>query len=66
MLHGKYFIVALLLRVIRPICSPVNALYFSRNAVADDELAAKLDAARVEMAEQIAEKEAKLQAEING
>ena len=35
-------------------------------AVADDELAAKLDAARVKMAEQIAEKEAKLQAELNG
>ena len=35
-------------------------------AVADDDLAAKLDAAREEMAAQIAEKEAKLQAEING
>ena len=33
-------------------------------AVADDELAAKLDAARVDMAKQIAEKEAKLQAEL--
>ena len=33
-------------------------------AVADDELAAKLDQARVEMAEQIAVKEAKLQAEL--
>ena len=33
-------------------------------AVADDELAAKLDAARTEMAEQIAAKEAKLQAEL--
>ena len=33
-------------------------------AVADDELAAKLDQARVEMAEQIAAKEAKLQAEL--
>ena len=33
-------------------------------AVSDDELAAKLDAARVKMAEQIAEKEAKLQAEL--
>jgi len=35
-------------------------------AVADDELAAKLDAARVKMSEQIAAKEAKLQAELNG
>ena len=34
-------------------------------AVADDELAAKLDAARVEMAQQIAAKEAKLQAELS-
>jgi 5-(carboxyamino)imidazole ribonucleotide mutase len=33
-------------------------------AVADDELAAKLDQARIEMAEQIAVKEAKLQAEL--
>ena len=33
-------------------------------AVADDELAAKLDAARTDMAEQIAAKEAKLQAEL--
>ncbi len=33
-------------------------------AVADDELAAKLDAAREDMAKQIAEKEAKLQAEL--
>ena len=33
-------------------------------AVSDDELAAKLDQARVEMAEQIAVKEAKLQAEL--
>lgn len=33
-------------------------------AVSDDELADKLDAARVKMAEQIAEKEAKLQAEL--
>ena len=33
-------------------------------AVYDDELAAKLDAARVQMASQIAEKEAKLQAEL--
>ena len=33
-------------------------------AVADDELAAKLDAARVEMAQQIAAKEAKLQEEL--
>ena len=33
-------------------------------AVADDELAAKLDAARVDMAQQIAAKEAKLQAEL--
>lgn len=33
-------------------------------AIADDELAAKLDAARVKMAEQIAEKEAKLQQEV--
>ena len=33
-------------------------------AVTDDELAAKLDRARVKMAEQIAEKEAKLQAEL--
>ena len=35
-------------------------------AVADDELAAKLDAAREDMAKQIAEKEAKLQAELAG
>ena len=35
-------------------------------AVADDELAAKLDAARVDMAKQIAAKEAKLQTEIQG
>lgn len=34
-------------------------------AVSDEALAAKLDAARVKMAEQIAEKEAKLQAELN-
>ena len=34
-------------------------------AVADDELAEKLDAARVKMAAQIAEKEAKLQAELD-
>ena len=34
-------------------------------AVYDDELAAKLDSARVEMAEQIAAKEAKLQAELS-
>ena len=33
-------------------------------AVSDDELAAKLDAARVEMAQQIADKEAKLQSEL--
>lgn len=33
-------------------------------AVSDEELAAKLDAARTEMAEQIAAKEAKLQAEV--
>ena len=33
-------------------------------AVADDDLAAKLDAAREKMARQIAEKEAKLQAEL--
>ena len=33
-------------------------------AIADDELAAKLDAARVKMAAQIAEKEQKLQAEL--
>ncbi len=33
-------------------------------AVSDDDLAARLDAARVKMAEQIAEKEAKLQAEL--
>ena len=33
-------------------------------AVSDDALATKLDAARVQMAEQIAEKEAKLQAEL--
>ena len=33
-------------------------------AVSDDALAAKLDAARVDMAKQIAEKEAKLQAEL--
>ena len=37
-----------------------------RMSIYDDELAAKLDAARVEMAAQIAEKEAKLQAELNG
>ena len=35
-------------------------------AICDDELAAKLDAARVDMARQIADKEAKLQAELNG
>lgn len=35
-------------------------------SIYDDELAAKLDAARVDMANQIAEKEAKLQAELNG
>ncbi len=35
-------------------------------SIYDDELAAKLDAARVDMASQIAEKEAKLQAELNG
>ncbi|MBE6956180.1 MAG: 5-(carboxyamino)imidazole ribonucleotide mutase [Ruminococcaceae bacterium] len=35
-------------------------------AIYDDDLAAKLDAARVDMANQIAEKEAKLQAELNG
>ena len=35
-------------------------------AVTNDGLAAKLDAARVDMARQIAEKEAKLQAELNG
>ena len=34
-------------------------------AITDDALAAKLDAARVKMAEQIAQKEAKLQAELN-
>ena len=34
-------------------------------AVTDDDLASKLDAARERMAEQIAEKEAKLQAELN-
>ena len=33
-------------------------------AVSDDELAAKLDEAREKMAQQIAEKEAKLQAEL--
>jgi len=33
-------------------------------AVSDDELAAKLDAARAEMAQQIAAKEAKLQTEL--
>ena len=33
-------------------------------AVSDDELAARLDAARVKMADQIAQKEAKLQAEL--
>lgn len=33
-------------------------------AISDDELAAKLDAARVKMAEQIAEKEAKLQQDV--
>ena len=35
-------------------------------SIHDDELAAKLDAARADMAKQIAEKEAKLQAELNG
>lgn len=35
-------------------------------AVSDDALAARLDAAREKMAEQIAEKEAKLQAELKG
>ena len=35
-------------------------------AVSDDALAAKLDSAREEMAAQIAQKEAKLQAELNG
>ena len=35
-------------------------------AIYDDDLAAKLDAARADMANQIAEKEAKLQAELNG
>ncbi|MBQ3556898.1 MAG: 5-(carboxyamino)imidazole ribonucleotide mutase [Oscillospiraceae bacterium] len=35
-------------------------------SIYDDELAARLDAARVDMAKQIAEKEAKLQAELNG
>ena len=35
-------------------------------AVTDDELADKLDAQRAKMAEQIAEKEAKLQTELNG
>ena len=35
-------------------------------AVSDGQLAAKLDAAREAMAGQIAEKEAKLQAELNG
>ena len=35
-------------------------------SIYDDELAAKLDAARVDMAKQIADKEAKLQAELNG
>ena len=35
-------------------------------AVSDDALAAKLDAARDRMAEQIAEKESRLQAELNG
>ena len=35
-------------------------------AVSDDGLAAKLDAAREKMAEQIAEKESKLQAELKG
>ena len=34
-------------------------------AVSDDELAAKLDAQRADMAKQIAEKEAKLQAELS-
>ena len=33
-------------------------------AVSDEELAAKLDQARVDMADQIAQKEAKLQAEL--
>ena len=44
----------------------VNAALLSAQilAVSDDELAAKLDAARVDMAKQIAEKEAKLQAEL--
>ncbi len=35
-------------------------------SIYDDELAAKLDAARMDMAKQIADKEAKLQAELNG
>ena len=35
-------------------------------AVSDDALAAKLDGAREKMAEQIAEKETKLQAELKG
>ena len=35
-------------------------------AVSDDELAARLDAAREKMADQIAEKEARLQAELKG
>ena len=53
--------------------TPAAAADFAKNAavlaaqilaVADDELAAKLDAARVDMADQIAAKEAKLQAEL--
>ena len=35
-------------------------------AITDEALAAKLDAARQDMARQIADKEAKLQAELNG
>ena len=38
----------------------------SRAGVTDDELAAKLDAAREAMADQIAEKEARLQVELEG
>ena len=66
---------ALLARVQMPSVIPVAtvAINGAKNAavlaaqilaVADDELAAKLDQARVEMAEQIAVKEAKLQAEL--
>ena len=40
-------------------------MLFRSLAVSDDELAAKLDAQRADMAKQIAEKEAKLQAELS-